>query len=226
MKQVAKEIFDRGLPPAYSFTSPRAVAFTILGLHGYQRGFPEDENVQDNIRRFANHLTDLYRIEATDDWRWFEPYLTYANPRLPQALFTAYAATGESNYLQVAKDSLDFLIEIQIIDDVFIPVGSKGWFKRNGRRALYDQQPLEASCMVEAALTALNSTGDENYRRTALTAFDWYHGRNTKKVRIYNEKTGTCYDGITEKGLNQNQGAESILSYYLAYLKLREENII
>jgi len=226
MKQVAKEIFDRGLPPAYSFTSPRAVAFTILGLHGYQKGSPEDENVQENIRRFANRLTRRYRVEANDDWRWFEPYLTYANSRLPQALFAAHEVTGEPNYLQVAKNSLDFLIEIQIIEDVFIPAGTKGWFKRNGRRSLYDQQPLEASCMVEAALMAFNSTDDEKYKRTALMAFEWYHGRNTQKVKIYNQKTGTCYDGITEKGLNQNQGAESTLSYYLAYLKLKENNII
>ena len=91
---------------------------------------------------------------------------------------------------------------------------------------MYDQQPIEASCMVEAALTALNSTGDREYKRTALAAFDWYHGGNTQGLTLYNEEAGTCYDGITPEGFNRNQGAESTLSYYLAYLKLKEHNLV
>ena len=224
-RRVAKEIFDRGLPSAYGFTSPRAKAFTILGLHHYQKAFPEDHNIQDNIRNLARGLADQYREEADDDWRWFEPYLTYANPRLPQALFAAYESTKEPAYLQLAKSSLDFLVEVQVVGDMFVPIGTEGWFKKNGRRALYDQQPIEASCMVEAALLALKLTGDEGYRKTAQIAFEWYHGRNTRDVVVYNLDTGTCYDGITPKGLNLNQGAEATVSYYIAYLKLRENDL-
>jgi len=226
MKHVAKEIFDRGLPSSRSFTSPRAEAFTILGLHHYHKAFPDDQNIQENMGMFAERLTDRYPSEAVDDWRWFESYLTYANPRLPQALFAAHESTKEPTYLQVAKSSLDFLIEVHIAGDMFIPIGTKGWFRKNGGRALYDQQPIEASCMVEAALMALNSTGDENYLKTAQIAFEWYHGRNTRDVMIYNQKTGTCHDGITSEGLNQNQGAEATLSYYLAYLRLKEKDLV
>lgn len=226
MKHVAKEIFDRGLPSSYSFTSPRAWAFTILGLHHYHKAFPYDQNIQDSIGLFAIRLVGRYRLEAVENWRWFEPYLTYANPRLPQALFAAYESAKEPTYLKVAQSSLDFLTEVQMVGDMFIPIGSKGWFSRNFERAFYDQQPIEASCMVGAALGALNSTGDERYKKIAQIAFVWYHGKNTRDVIIYNRETGTCYDGITSDGLNQNQGAEATLSYYLAYLKLKERNLI
>ena len=225
IRSVAKEIFDRGLPPAHGFTSPRAKAFTILGLHQYHEAFPEDPNVEDNIRNIAGGLVDQYNEEASDDWRWFEPYLTYANPRLPQALFAAYESTKEPSYIKLAKRSLDFLVEIQVLEDMFVPIGSEGWFKRNDIRAMYDQQPIEASCMVEAALLAFRLTGDERYRKTARIAFEWYHGRNTQDVIVYNPDTGTCYDGITPNGLNQNQGAEATVSYYIAYLKLRENDL-
>jgi hypothetical protein len=174
---------------------------------------------------FARSLVDQYGNEVDDDWRWFESCITYANPRLPQGLFAAYESTGEPSYLQVALSSLDFLIEVQIINDVFVPVGSWGWYLKNGEKALFDQQPIEASCMVEAVTKAYNITGDENYHRIAKLVFEWYHGRNIKKVEIYNDETKTCYDGITSQGLNQNQGAESTISYYLAYLILKEENI-
>jgi len=225
MKRVAKEILDEGLPISFGFTSPRAKAFTILGLLHYHEAFPDDQNIQHNMRVFADGLVDQYRLEARDDWRWFEPYLTYANARLPQALFGAHQTLKESSYLEMARSSLAHLIETQIIDDMFVPIGTRGWYTRNGERALYDQQPIEASCMVEASLMAANSTGDKSYRKIAQITFEWYHGRNIRGVMIYNQKTSTCHDGITPDGLNQNQGAEATISYYIAYLKLREAGL-
>jgi hypothetical protein len=218
MKYVAKEIFDKGLSSADSFTSLRAWALTILGLHNYHRAFPNDQNIDRNIRRFSNKLVNRYRIEACEDWQWFESILTYSNPRPPQALFTAYKSVKEPTYLKVAKNTLDFLIEINFVEGMFIPIGTEGWYKRGGRKAIYDQQPIEASCMVEAALTAYRSTREESYLKVAQIAFDWYNGRNTQGVILFNDVTGACHDGITPKGLNQNQGAESTLSFYLAYL--------
>jgi hypothetical protein len=219
-KAVAKEIFDRGLPQSYRFTSPRAKAFTILGIHYYHKAFHKDQNLPEKMHRLAKNLVDQYRKEADDDWRWFESRITYANPRLPQGLFAAYETTQESTYLQVALTSLDFLIEVQMMDDIFVPVGSKGWYLKNGEKALFDQQPIEASCMIDAVTKAFNLTGDEKYRRTAKLVFEWYHGKNIKKVNLFNKEKNTCFDGITSKGLNQNQGSESTISYYLAYLIL------
>ena len=225
-KNAVKEIFDRGLPSSLGFTSPRAIAFTILGLSYYRSAFPEDFNVNERIMSLTKRLIHLYRSVADDDWRWFEPYITYANPRLPQALLAAHVTTTDKTYLQVARDSLDFLIKIQVIDEMFIPIGAEGWFKRSGSRALFDQQPIEASCMIEAALDAYEVTNFELYERTAQIAFEWYHGKNIHGVSIYNEDESTCYDGLTPFGLNRNQGAEATLSYYLAYLKLKESGRI
>lgn len=226
MRNAAKDIFDRGLPAAHGFTSPRALAFTILGLCRYQQAQPDDGNVKENTTSLARRLMGQFEAESAGEWHWFESYLTYSNPRLPQALFAAHESAGDEEYLRVAKSSLDFLIETQMLDGVFVPVGTKGWCTRDGARAMYDQQPIEASCMVEASLAALDSTGDGGYRDAALRAFGWYHGGNTLGVELYNGETGTCYDGITPEGLNQNQGAESTLSYYLAYLSLKDKNLV
>lgn len=223
---VAKEMFDRGLPSSVDFTSPRAEAFTIIGLHNYNKAFPEDVNIVRNIELLARRLINRYQKEATKDWRWFEPYLTYANPRLPQALFFAYESTRDPELLSIAECTLRFLTNIQIVRDIFIPIGTRGWYVRDRKRAQYDQQPIEASCMVDASLTALKATGDEKYKETARIAHEWFHGRNTKEVKLYNHQTGTCYDGITPKGLNLNQGAEATLSYYLSYLALKESKLI
>jgi hypothetical protein len=222
---VAKEIFDRCLPHSRQFTSPRAKAFTILGLHHYQRAFPEDRNPSTYLLKLSGELMNQYGVETDDEWQWFESYLTYANARLPQALLAAYLSTGEPSCLKVALDSLDFLVETQFANGVFIPIGTEGWYVKGGERAIYDQQPIEASCMVEAAVLSYVITGVDEYLETAKAAFEWYHGRNTKNVVLINSKTGTCYDGITSDGLNRNQGAESTLSYYLAHLTLLENDL-
>ena len=226
LKRAAKELFDRGLPPSNSFTSPRAKAFTLLGLRYYHEAFPNDGNVLKILEALSRNLVEQYRKEANNSWRWFEAYLTYANARLPQALFAAHKSMGDPSLLRVALDSLDFLIEIQMLEGIFQPIGTNGWFTKDGERAFYDQQPLEASCMVEAAIMAFDTTGKGEYKETATIAFEWYHGRNIKRVNLLNAETGTFYDGITPEGLNRNQGAEATLSYYLAYLKLREHNLV
>jgi hypothetical protein len=218
-KLVAKEIFDKTLPWIHGFTSPRAKAFALMGLYFYQKTYYGDKNLILNIKKVANQLLNHYKDASSRDWHWFEAYLTYANARLPQALFKAYQSTGKDKLLQVAKESLDFLIQGQIINGVFIPVGNKGWYKKGGKKALYDQQPVEASCMVETVLKAFQITKNEQYNRMAHTIFDWFLGVNSQNAMIYNPETGGCYDGITPKGINLNQGTEATLCYLLARLE-------
>lgn len=226
MKKLAKWLFDNSLPQARKFTSPRAKAFTILGLSEYHESYPNDRNILDNTRFFADHLIKQYQTESSANWKWFEGYMTYANARIPQSLMKAYCLIGKMEYLTVSKDSFEYLIEIQFEGTVFQPIGTKGWYQKGGVKPKFDQQPIEASCMVEAALDLGKITEEERYFKIALDSFDWYYGKNTEKLGLINLNNFTCYDGLTQKGLNLNQGAESTISYYLAYLKLKQNNLI
>lgn len=218
----SKEIFDRGFSWVPTFKSLRSEAFAILGLCHYHEAYPDDQNLISNAKALADRLLDNYRGVSSDDWRWFEPYLTYVNGRLPQALFEAYRNTHDEKYLQVAKEAFDFILSVQMIEDKFVPIGNKGWFKKGEERAIYDQQSVEASCMVEAAFSALRATGDEQYQRAAEVVFDWFLGRNAQGAIVYNGETGGCHDGITPRGLNLNQGAEATVSYLMARLEMEK----
>lgn len=220
IKCTSKEIFDKGFQHVSSFKSPRTKAFTILGLCDYYEVFCHDQNLLKNIVVLANQLVEGYQHFSSADWFWFEPYLTYANGRLSQALFRAYDIVGDDSYLQIARKSLDFLVKLQIIDDRFVPIGNRGWYRRDAHRALYDQQPIEAACMVKAAVTSFRTTKEKRYQRAAHIAFDWFLGKNSKNVMVYDPNTGACYDGITPCGLNLNQGAEATVSYLLASLEI------
>ena len=217
-----KDIFDKVFKWALNFTSPRAKAYSILGLFHYQKALPEDKNVKLNIINLANQLTKQFELESSDGWNWFESSLTYCNARLPHSLFLAYEATGENSYLKVADKSFNFLMDIQKVDKFFTPIGNRGWYKRGSTRAIYDQQPVEAACTTEAAIVAFRNTNERTYLQAAYDSFEWFLGGNLKGLTLYDPENGSCCDGITPQGLNQNKGAEASLSYLQARLNLEE----
>ena len=228
-KHLSKEVFDKIFGWASSFTSPRAKAYSIMGLFHYQKAHPEDQNVKQNIISLANQLNKQFELESSIGWDWFESILTYSNARLPHSLFLAYEATGEDRYLQVASKSMKFLINIQTINKIFVPIGNRGWYKKGSERAIYDQQSVEASCTIEAAIAAFRNTGEEIYLQEAYNAFEWFFGRNLKGLTLYDPENGSCCDGITPQGLNLNKGAESTLAYLQARLnfeELRQQNTL
>ena len=221
-KLLSKDIFDKVFQWSSSFTSPRAKAYSIIGLFYYHKAHPKDQNVKLNIRTLADQLTRQFELESSKDWDWFESCLTYSNARLPHALFLAYEATGESRYFQVASKSMKFLINTQTINNLFTPIGNRGWYKKGSDRAIYDQQPVEASCTTEAAIAAFRNTNEEAYLKAAYKAFEWFLGGNPKGLMLYDPENGSCCDGLTPQGLNLNKGAEATISYLQARLNLEE----
>ena len=217
----AKQLLQNSYERINTLISPRAKAFTIIGLHHHYKKH-NDEIVLNKIKELADSLVESYEKESSDDWNWFEKYLTYSNSKLPEALFLAYESTKNKKYLEIAEKTLHFLSDIVLIDDELLPIGQKGWFVKNSKRALFDQQPVDVSSMVQTYLTAYQITGDKHYHEKAVLSFNWFLGRNYLKQMVYNEKTGGCYDGLSKDNLNLNQGAESTVSYLIARLMLEE----
>lgn len=196
----------------------RVVAHTILGLQFYK---------SKEINFWAEKLVEKYIAEKSNDWKWFDPEMTYDNGRVPMSLLVAYQLTKNKKYLEVAIESLDFLTEITFDKKrvIFSFPGNKGWFTKSGNRAVFDQQPIEAGTMVEAYTLAYEITLNKKYKMLALKAFQWYLGKNIKGWTMIDEKSGGIYDGLEEKKVNQNQGAESVLSYLLAAKEIEKLNL-
>ena len=171
---------------------------------------------------------EKYIFEKNQDWKWFDPEMTYDNGRLPMSLLIAYKQTKNKMYLEIAIESLDFLTEITFDNNknYFSFPGNKGWFTKSGNRAKFDQQPIEAGTMVEVYVLAYEVTKKKKYKELAKTALDWYYGKNILGIDVINGKTGGIYDGLEEKKINQNQGAESVLSYLLAVKDIEKLDLI
>lgn len=218
----ARRLAEAALPRAGRLRSPRARAFTLLGLAEWLEAGGRDPRIRALLRRLADGLVRQYRTYAGPGWRWFEDLLTYSNGVLPLALFVACAAGGGRDHLAVAVESLDFLGEVLFRDGPLRLVGNRGWYPRGGAPALFDEQPEDAGAMVLAYAAAHRVTGRDEYRRLAGDAFAWFLGRNALGVALYDPATGGCCDGLTPDGPNLNQGAESLLAYLLAHLALGE----
>jgi hypothetical protein len=214
MAAAAMALFERALPRAIELISPRAMAYSILGIESYLRRFGGATDVRRAYTLLAERLHEGFVLRGVADWPWPEEILTYANGLLPHALIAAGTRLGRQEMLDTGLQSLDWLTRIQLDPKGhFVPVGNRGWFNRGGAPARFDQQPIEVEHMVEAALAAFRATDDQRWLDEARRCFEWFLGRNDLGQAVCDHATGGCRDGLQPEGLNQNQGAESTLAW-------------
>jgi uncharacterized protein YyaL (SSP411 family) len=218
----AREMFHALHPHMTPDLPAHAQAYSILGFCAYGAREELREEARRLVRTLARSLLDIYRAERSDDWPWFMPALTYGNGRLPEALLRAGALLDDDAMIAAGLESLAFLNDVSFADGFLSPVGCHGWYPRDGARALFDQQPIDAGAMVEVNLVAHAVTGDSAYLQAAIRAMHWFYGLNLLSVSLYNGQSGGCHDGLLAQGVNLNQGAESTLTYLMAQLCLYE----
>jgi hypothetical protein len=193
-------------------------------MQAYLDWFPGDRVIQGARNALANKLLDIYERTRSGAWQWFEKSLSYANARLSQALLIAGWRSGNLRMIEAALESLRWLLAEQHLNDprVFVPIGSQGFFAAGNEKARFDQQPVEACAAVSACLQAFSATGKGRWRKKAWTAFNWFLGDNDLQVALYDPTTGGCRDGLHPDRANENQGAESTLSFLMALLEMRK----
>jgi glycosyltransferase involved in cell wall biosynthesis len=224
LRGAAGRMFELAIPAAVEFKSPRACAFALLGLQEYLDSFPGDRAALSASDVLANRLLNSYRTHRSDDWKWFENGLSYSNARLPQALMRAGVRSGNEEMVLAAVEALDWLVSIQRCDvkGHFVPIGSEGFYSKTTEKARFDQQPVEACAEVSACLQAYRATGKARWRKEAWSAFNWFLGDNDLQIALYDPATGGCRDGLHPDRANENQGAESTLSFLMALLEMRQ----
>jgi len=224
LRGAAGRMFELAVPAAVEFKSPRACAFALLGLQEYLDSFPGDRAALSASDALANRLLISYRSHRSDDWKWFENGLAYSNARLPQALIRAGMRAANEEMVLAGLEALDWLVTLQRCDAKghFVPIGSEGFYPKGSEKARFDQQPVEASAVVSAALQAYRATGKGRWRKEAWSAFNWFLGDNDLQIALYDPTTGGCRDGLHPDRANENQGAESTLSFLMALLEMRQ----
>ena len=212
----AESVIEKSLPLIEKIHSTRAMGFIIKGLH-YQ-------NSEINIpllKKLANRLVKMYQHEKHKDWHWFESYLTYGNSVIPEALLCAWITTQDEMYKQIANESFRFLLSKIFIKGEIKVISNKGWLQKEtvkSPESIGGEQPIDVAYTILTLSTFYQVFKDEKYLQMMRSAFNWFLGKNHLHQIIYNPATGGCYDGLEEKNVNLNQGAESTVSYLMARL--------
>lgn len=241
LQNTCKYMLNRALPHLEEIRSPRAMAYALIGLtsildapgallYAFPYGdadapdpdFLPRTRIEALVDKMAGRLLSSYRKYRSDDWHWYEDSITYGNAMLPWALLKASRLPNRTEYADVARESLDFLLQkTSAPEGYFKPIGSDGWYVRGEAPAPYDEQPIEASETLLACLEAYTLLGDPAYRAFAVRCYDWFHGSNSLRKSLIDARTGACYDGLHARGLNLNQGSENIVSYCTAQAAMR-----
>ncbi|RKX74731.1 MAG: glycosyl transferase family 1 [Spirochaetes bacterium] len=221
----AIHILKRALHAVNTFSSPRSWAFSIIGISEYLKSFSGDMEARRTFEILSSRLFDLYRKNATEEWPWIEDKVTYANGKISQALIISGRILQNKEMKEAGLRSLEWLDNIQTDPKgYFVPVGNRGWYRKGGEKARFDQQPIEAQNMIEAFLEAYNTTGNREWIKKAKQTFYWFLGENDLGLSLYDYKSGGCCDGINSDNVNTNQGAESTLSWLLSLLNFHALN--
>ena len=216
-------LFNAALPALFTFNAIRPAAFGLVGIHAYLRRFGGDTEVRRARFELANRLMTAFRNVATEDWPWCEEIVTYDNGKLPHALLLAGKWLPDSEMVDTGLRALRWLFDTQTLEQGYLnPVGCNGWFPRGKPMAKFDQQPLEMMSLVDAAAEAYRQTNDPYWVECATRCIEWFLGKNAIGVPLYDFKTGGCRDGLTPQGANQNEGAESTLSWLLTAMTVQQ----
>jgi hypothetical protein len=227
LRGAAGRLFEAAFPATLTFTSPRAWAYSILGMQAYLDWFPGDRAIQGARNELANRLFDIYEGCHSETWKWFEKSLSYSNARLSQALILAGWRSDNHRMIEAGMDSLKWLVAEQhrCDENVFVPIGSNGFYIEGCEKARFDQQPVEACATVSVCLEVYRLTEERQWLEEARKAFSWFLGKNDLQVPLYDAETGGCRDGLHPDRANENQGAESTLSFLMALLEMQAAKV-
>ena len=210
-----KRMLERWLPTIGDLTHLRAKAYAALGIvHALISGDGDEHALVTTLRNLAGDLRNAYISERDDTWEWFEGIMTYDNARLCEALLRAGSVLRDDAFTLAGMRTFAFYLGITIEHGIYVPIGNEGWYRRGGERALYAQQPLEATALVGAAGAAFEAGGDPAHRAAMFLGLEWFSGRNSRSVSMV--RGGGCFDGLEERGASANMGAESTLAYLSA----------
>jgi glycosyltransferase involved in cell wall biosynthesis len=219
---LAGQLFARALPVVAEFTSPRAWAFSLIGIHEYLRRFGGDRLVSQIREGLRARLMDIFDRASHPDWPWFEEELSYDNAKLAHALILSGRVNGYQKAFDRGLQALRWLVKVQTSENgCFRPIGSNGFYQRGGTRSNFDQQPIEAYAMVSACLEAYRATSDSWWYEQAHRAFDWFLGWNDLGLELHSIHSGGCCDALHVDRVNMNQGAESTLAFLLSLAEMQ-----
>ena len=176
--QTGRLVFFDASPNFEKLKSIRSIANTMIGICYYLRSNPSDDGMTERLRKLAHTLIQQYKDNSSDNWKWFEPLLAYDNGILPLALLHSAEILNDDKITKTAMESMHFLTDSTMKDGYLSIIGNSEWYKKDGERSMFAQQPIDAMAMILMFYQAFHLTKDKDYLNKVYTAFMWFLGDN------------------------------------------------
>jgi hypothetical protein len=218
--QTGNQLFFQAAPYFEKLQSIRGIANTLIGISYYLKSNPSDESMTERLRNLAHVLVRHFKENNTPKWHWFESLLAYDNGILPLALLHSAEILNDEDITTTAITTMDFLTKHTMKNKYLSVIGNEKWYKKDGERSVFAQQPIDAMAMVLMYHKAFLFTKDKSYLNKVYSSFLWFLGENDLRMKLYDFETKGCCDGFESYGVNRNQGAESTLAYLISHLSV------
>jgi glycosyltransferase involved in cell wall biosynthesis len=216
--QTGRLVFFNASPNFEKLVSIRGIANTMIGICFYLKSNPSDDQMTERLRNMAFKLIKHYEENQSPGWEWFESLLAYDNGMLPLALLHSAEILNDDTITQTAITTMNFLSGHTLRDNYLSIIGNEKWYRKEGERSVFAQQPIDAMSMVLMYHQAFHLTRDKEYLNHLFTSFLWFLGENDLRMSLFDFETRGCCDGFESYGVNRNQGAESSLAYLISHL--------
>jgi len=229
-REFATRLFNEVISPVERFSSSRAWAFSLVGIHAYLSRYGGDTHVRRLRQTLAEKLHRRFTENATKDWPWYENVVHSDNAKVAHAMILSGQWLPNGEMVEEGMRALKWLIDLQIDGDGKVSVlGDSGRIDREGHRSRFDQLPSEVMHLIEACHEAYRCTRDGVWVERARQLLNWFLGDNDLQAVMYDERTGGCRDELNSDGPNQNQGAKATLSWLTSLISvyglLQEEKV-
>lgn len=199
---------------ASDVTSELILALTKL----YRAGFTE---YYDDIRKFSEAIV---LTQFRDDCHplngmyfcWKNLWHCWGNNQA-YALTESFRIIGDASYLSSVKVWADNFVRFVVNEDY--PNEIKLFSDSTYVIKDYPDIAYGINSIYRGLKSLYEISNNEEYQSLAERVFGWYKGNNVVGVKMYDEETGRCYDGIDESGVNLNSGAESTIECLLSIYK-------
>ena len=197
---------------------PISQAYALQGLHEFLKARPDHAAARQALVAASESLLDRMPSDENAAWPWPSSVVTYDSARLPLALLLAYETTHDERFKRAGIRLLDFLSVVNFPGDgkMLHVIGNKGWYHQGQSPSEFDQQPIDASSLVEVCAAAWRATGEAKWKERCAVAFAWFTGHNARHTPLYDAASGGCHDALGQHGINANEGAESTLFFWIA----------
>ncbi|CAN5480643.1 glycosyltransferase family 4 protein [soil metagenome] len=222
LERIAKDLFDASVEKISSFKELRTIASVIPGCLYYLGKFSGARDINRICKKLLKNLSDCYEKNSTEQWKWYEGFLTYENAKIPLAMLLGGRHFNDDKLIKTGLESLTWLLDIMTDKEHkhISLIGNEKWYFKGKERSVFDQQPVDIPCLIDACYQAYLCTNEKDWLNKASMAFSWFLGMNDRQQIMFDYQTGGCFDGLTYSDVNYNQGAESTISWLQSLLRM------